>query len=235
VARKKIVYVIVEGPSDETALGVILNRIYDKNSVFIEIVHGDITTTSSVYSSNIKSKLTDLISNYAKQRHFTKNNFLEVIHLVDMDGAFAPDECILEDSAATKAKYTTTEIFTDKPLKMRQRNLQKRENLNVISSLSTIWGTVPYQCYYMSCNLDHVLYNKQNSTDDDKENDAHAFAKKYKDDIPGFLDFISKSDFSVNKDYIKSWEYIKQEKHSLERHTNLAICFRNIIAETENS
>lgn len=36
VARKKIVFVIVEGPSDEEALGVLLNRIYDKTKAKFE-------------------------------------------------------------------------------------------------------------------------------------------------------------------------------------------------------
>ena len=36
MARKKIIYVIVEGPSDDEALGVILNRLYDKNAVYVE-------------------------------------------------------------------------------------------------------------------------------------------------------------------------------------------------------
>lgn len=44
VARKKIVFVIVEGPSDEQALGIILNKIYDKNVVYVHIAYRDITT-----------------------------------------------------------------------------------------------------------------------------------------------------------------------------------------------
>ena len=40
MARKKIVLVIVEGPSDDAALGVILNRLFDKNTVHVEIMHG---------------------------------------------------------------------------------------------------------------------------------------------------------------------------------------------------
>ena len=47
MARKKIIYVIVEGPSDDEALGVILNRLYDKNAVYVEITHGDITSALS--------------------------------------------------------------------------------------------------------------------------------------------------------------------------------------------
>jgi hypothetical protein len=44
--------------------------------------------------------------------------------------------------------------------------------LDRICTLKNVWSSIPYQAYYMSCNLDHVLYNKLNSTDDDKEDDA---------------------------------------------------------------
>lgn len=37
MARKKIIFVIVEGPSDEEALGVILNRFYDRNAIKREL------------------------------------------------------------------------------------------------------------------------------------------------------------------------------------------------------
>ncbi len=76
----------------------------------------------------------------------------------------------------------------------------------------------------MSSNLDHVLYNKLNSTDVEKESDANDFAIKYKDDLNGFKAFLQDSDFSVNQNFIDSWDYIKQEKHSLERHTNFGLC-----------
>ena len=98
--------------------------------------------------------------------------------------------------------------------------------MNRLITTSTI-GNIPYHIYYMSSNLDHVLYNKLNSTDDEKENDANDFAIKYKDDLNGFKAFIQDSDFSVNQDFIDSWNYIKQEKHSLERHTNFGLCLEN--------
>jgi len=88
-----------------------------------------------------------------------------------------------------------------------------------------IISQIPYAAYYMSCNLDHVLYDKINSTDDMKENDAYAFAKKYKDDPDGFRKFICESDFSVKGTHKESWEFIQKERHSLERHTNLGLSF----------
>lgn len=50
---KKILFIIVEGPSDDAALGVLFNRIFDKNTVYVHIVHADITTESGTTPVNI--------------------------------------------------------------------------------------------------------------------------------------------------------------------------------------
>lgn len=81
----------------------------------------------------------------------------------------------------------------------------------------------------MSCNLDHVLYNKLNSTDEEKERDASQFARRYGRDISDFVRFISDSSFSVGGSYLESWSFIKEDKHSLERHTNLGICIERAL------
>ncbi len=76
----------------------------------------------------------------------------------------------------------------------------------------------------MSCNLDHVLYDKLNSSDEEKERDSLDFARRYRSDFSEFVQFISESAFSVGGTYQESWAFIKVGKHSLERHTNLGIC-----------
>lgn len=228
MARKRIVFVIVEGPSDDAALGVILNRLYAKNAVHVEITHGDITSDISVTSGNIAAKIGNLIRGFAKSNHYKVSDFQEVIHLIDMDGTYIHENAVVKDENAERPFYTITEIRTVNRLQLIERNKRKSEIINRICFMNTVWGSVPYRAYYMSANLDHVLYNKLNSTDDDKENDAYAFAKKYKDHLDDFLTFISNSDFSVCDGFKESWEYIKAEKHSLERHTNLGICFREI-------
>lgn len=222
MARKKVVFVIVEGPSDDDALGVFFNRIYNKNSVYVHIIHGDLTTMNG----SIKNRIADAVRNYANSTHLKKVNFQEVIHIVDMDGAYIPDSAVVEDATAVNPIYNVTEIRTCDPEGIKNRNDLKRKNLDIISTLPSVWGGVPYQAYYMSCNLDHVLYNKLNCTDQEKEDNAFAFAKKYKDDVPSFVSFIADSDFSVSGDYLDTWAFIKQDKHSLERYTNLGICLR---------
>jgi hypothetical protein len=225
LARKKVVFIIVEGPSDQDALELLLSNIFDSNRVFVYVTHGDITSRKGNNQTNILKKVTEEIKLYAKNNHLDKVHFQQVIHIIDMDGAYVPEECIVEDKEAEKPFYTVDAILTCDKQGITERNLVKGRNVDKLSTSATIWGTIPYAAYYMSCNLDHVLYNKLNSSDSEKEEDAYRFALKYKADTAGFMEFISKSDFSVGGDYISSWEYIKEGKHSLERHTNLSLCF----------
>lgn len=222
--RRKILFVIVEGPSDEEALGVLLTRIYNNQEVYVYTMHCDITTESTVNSGNIVAKIGNIIKGYAG-KIFRPSDFSQIIHIIDTDGAFIPDDFIVQDNSATRPLYSITEIRTNWKAGIVQRNRCKRENVNRLISTSKIWN-VPYQIYYMSCNLDHVLYGKLNCTDIEKENNAFVFAKKYRDDIPGFLNYISESEFSVVSDYNQSWQYIREGLHSLERHTNLGLCLK---------
>lgn len=226
MAKRKIIFVIVEGPSDDEALGLLLSRIYDKNSVYVHIMHGDITTEREVKSSNIVSKIGNCVKKYAAQNHYKQSDFQAIIHIVDMDGAFIPDSAIVEDADAVKPIYSLTNISSSNPEGIINRNAQKRENINRLKSTGQIWK-LPYKIFYMSCNLDHVLYDKLNSTDDEKEEDAYQFAKKYRDDIHQFLDYICYSEFSVRLNYKESWNYITEDLHSLGRHSNLGLCFED--------
>jgi len=221
--RKKIVFVIVEGASDETALGVLLGRVFDKQSVHVHITHGDITTQSGVNAQNIVARVGNVVRAFAGQT-FRPSDFMGIIHLVDMDGAFVPLTCVIADVEQAKPFYTPQEIRTANKSGIEQRNACKSANLRKLLSTKCIWR-VPYRAYYLSCNLDHALYGKLNTTDAEKELDASQFAKRYRNDIPGFLEFLRDPSYAVLGSYAQSWEYIQSELHSLERHTNLALCF----------
>lgn len=223
MTRKKVVLVIVEGSSDDTALGVMLNQIFDKDKVHVHIMHGDITTRKGVRSDNIVAKIGDEVRKYANSNHYTSRHFKQIIHIVDMDGAYLPKENVILDLEHDKISYESDGIHTPDQQGIIERNKQKTDNLYRLRGTGQIWQ-VPYRVYYMSCNLDHVLHNKRNSTDDEKETDAYAFAKKYKNDVEGFVNFICNSDFSVNVDYKESWAYIEDGLNSINRYTNLCIC-----------
>lgn len=231
MSAKKVVLIIVEGPTDEDALGVIFENYYDKETVRVKVIHGDITTENQVNVSNILNRITEIVKQSIKEYKLRKTDLLRVIHLVDTDGAFIPDIAIAFDEKAIEPLYTLTEIKTNSPERIEQRNQQKKSNLIKLHTTKYIWQDIPYSVYYMSCNLDHALYNKLNLTDEEKERFALGFAKKYRNDIPAFIEFVCNSDFSVVDDYSSSWSFIRQKLHSLERHTNIGLNFKTVISE----
>ena len=82
LARKKIVLVIVEGASDDTALGVALNQVFDKDSVYIHIMHGDITTRKGVNPQNTH---TIYYFNHARWLEATSYNLIQKPRLTQND------------------------------------------------------------------------------------------------------------------------------------------------------
>lgn len=230
MARKKIVFVIVEGPSDETALGALLSHVFDSSSVFVHIMHRDITTERGINSENILAHLGNEVRWYAKSNHFTSKDFQEIIHIVDMDGAYIPENCILEDISLSRPVYSTEAITAPSAMRIAIRNRQKSRNLDKLCACSRLWN-IPYRVFYMSCNLDHVLYNKLNLTDIEKEADAYSFALQYRKNVNAFKALLCHSDFSVLTGQKESWEFIKSGTESLKRHTNLGLCFPSTAAK----
>lgn len=175
-------FVIVEGPSDDEALSVLLNRMYDKNTVHVHITHGDVTTKRGTGSSTILALLGEIIETYMNANHLAKTHFQEIVHIVDMDGAYIPDDAVAKDVTVKKTLYSLMEIRTANVREIIDRNMTKRGCIDKITSTKKLFG-VPYQAYFMSCNLDHVLYNKRNSSDEEKERDSLYFARRYRSDF----------------------------------------------------
>ena len=226
MARRKIVLVIVEGPSDADSLELYFSKFFDSNTVHMKIMYGDITSKRGINQSNIKARLGNEIKVYAENNHFKATDVQQIIHLVDMDGVFVDDSVIIEDETKDNFVYTLESIIVPNQEEAIERNERKRENLNILTSrTSVMWNSIPYKIYYMSCNLDHVLHDNPNATDEEKKTNSLAFTEKYYDDINAFIKFISESIFSQCTDYKESWDYIKQDNHSLERNSNLGLCF----------
>ncbi len=86
--RKKVVLFIVEGITEQESLELVLTTlIEDNNEVVFEVVGGDITSRNDVDIANVKNKITEAIKDGGK-RKFKPSDYLEIVHLIDMDGAF---------------------------------------------------------------------------------------------------------------------------------------------------
>ena len=86
---------------------------------------------------------------------------------------------------------------------------------------------IPYRCYYLSSNVDHALYNKQNLSDGLKRKYAEAFYWQFMGKEHLFIKYLDMEVVNgVPDGFLASWRYIKEDLHSLQRHTNLNIYFK---------
>ena len=218
---KKIVFVIFEGASDETALGTSLSTYFAPKEVRFKILKGDVTSDSKNNSSNIVSKIADIIEDYLLGDRFLEiKDFDKIIHIVDADGVYIPNDKIKYDGNKTKFYYEPDAIYSDRTADVINRNSRKRACLNKLYKTKKIKG-IPYGIYYMSSCLEHVICNKLNLTDSDKAKEAKDFASRYGKNKQDFKTFICQSSFSVSRTYHDTWLFIQENLNSLNRYTNL--------------
>lgn len=63
MSRKKIIFFIVEGIADKTALAVALEKIYSNQRVVVKVVGGDITSDYKTTPENVPKKIVELVKN----------------------------------------------------------------------------------------------------------------------------------------------------------------------------
>lgn len=142
-----------------------------------------------------------------------------------MDGTYIDDSYIIKGE--TKEFFYTTENISCKDVeKVKKRNKHKRELMDYLLNCGDMKG-IPYQCFYLSSNLDHALYNRLNLDEDEKVAYAYVFYETFLNNEKYFIGFLNMQVVNgVPESFPASWRYIKDELHSLERHTNLNIYFK---------
>lgn len=234
MSNKKILLFIVEGVTDSTCLGYALSAILNSNKVEFAITDGDITTRKGVNTSNVVENIGNIVREFSG-KIFKPKDFLEVVHLVDIDGAYVLDthivvknpEIPVDPHKPQKPYYSDDQIFAENIDAMLQRNRQKTTVLNRIISLKNVWRIIPYSVYFFSCNLDHVIHGERNLFEKDK----YPCADKFRSGIGGspqrFIDFINTPGIAVQGNYDETWDFIRTECNSLKRHTNFQLFFTN--------
>jgi hypothetical protein len=224
---KKVILFIVEGPTDENALSPILKRIFQNEEVRFHVVHGDFTSDWLVNSTNAINTVNDHIKAEMDRYGFRRTDIINVIHLIDTDGAFIPSGCVVAGDIE-RLCYEENQIVARNPLLTIERNSKKAQVLSRLYPIDTI-GKTPYSVYYFSRNIEHVLHNiSEDLTDDEKIDYADRFVAAYHDNPIDFIHFLTNSDFTVRHNYLESWEFIFERINSLHRHCNLHLLFRNV-------
>ena len=225
--ERKTVIFIVEGTSDKSALENIFKKIYKRNKeIDFRFTNGDITSNPDITTENVENKIYDIIKEVINDRKLKNSDILQVVQIFDMDGAYIPDTAII--SGSTYAfKDSTTSISCTYPKRVSERNENKRKIINHLLKQAVI-KSFSYEMYFMSCNLDHALYDKINLNKELKQEYADRFYERFIGKEYMFPQFLETDVVNgVPDNLITSWQYIKEDLHSLERHTNLHIYFKS--------
>lgn len=92
MSEKKVIVFIVEGPSDEAALGTIMKEYFSGNEVQFLVVHGDITLKDYVSAEQILIRLNELVESIKQKYRYRLEDFIKIIHIADMDGVYISKE-----------------------------------------------------------------------------------------------------------------------------------------------
>lgn len=233
--QKRLFLLLVEGLSDEAALGSIMKEYFKTADIQFVVVHGDITTDDYVSVENILTKIYQIIENQMqelkKRYRYTLKDVKQIIHIVDTDGTFVPEALVIEaqEVLEEKTKYSEDCIETNNKLNIVKRNAKKSGILFKLSRERKI-NRIPYRVYFNSCNLEHVLHGQlKNFTDEEKEELADEFAERYDGRVEEFISFISDPILNVQGTYQQTWNFIQKANHSLQRYSNMSLIFKDIV------
>ena len=224
---KKVILFLVEGASDLTSLEFIDNINTDETIKF-QITSGDITSKLNITPQNCREEINKILLSFLERSKLRKTDIIKIIHILDVDGVYIPEINIIEDKNKKKFLYTINGILAPSKENVQKRNESKKQIVEKLLVTSKI-NSIPYEMYYMSCNLEHVLHDKlEDISEDEKKELANKFADRFYEKEIEFIDFINNKDFKVLGDYKATWDFIKKDLNSVNRYSNFWLFFENL-------
>lgn len=250
--KRKVVLFLVEGQSEINALKPAVSALYDSIDPEIEVffptiiedecdIRGDITSKFGITPNVIEPCIYKLfLKTFFDIEKLYPKDITEIIQIVDLDGAYIPDEniiCETNPNGDDKPYYSDNCILTTDVDSIIQRNKRKRDNLEYLSYLSEIHvksKRPKYSVFFFSSNLDHFLYGDANLPSRDKTTKADEFAEKYELDPDGFVTAIKTTPGALlEMDYEQSWQFIKKDVNSIKRYSNINVLFERLMEESQ--
>ncbi len=228
MARRKMVLVIVEGTTDEESLQYGLTAVFSRFDLAVQVTRGDVTAETGSSAATIRRKVGELVKAWIGVNHLaSRADIARVVHVVDTDGAFVPNESVLEEAGVVGVRYETDAIRAPSKASVEERNARKSRCLIELAKTKTVLGSIPYQVFYMSCNLEHALHDRLNCSPAEKVRLAAVFSMRFCDDVEGFKTFFEAPPLLLGNSYKDSWAAIEQKNESLHRHANLAFAWKD--------
>lgn len=225
---KKIILLLVEGPSDEDCLALIYSKLVKEQDIEFDVLHTDITADEDMTVKYIENRIEKEIEKYLDRNPFIKkSDILKVVQIIDTDGAFVPPSQVRQ-SFSGRTEYFETHIEAKNQNRLIRRNISKRAIVYHLVKSENVAG-FPYEIYYFSRNMEHVLHNiLQDLTDEEKEDLAFEIANRYSERPKDFLRLLYEESFCVPGTYEETWKFIMQNGNSLKRYCNMTVFFEKL-------
>ena len=231
---KKVILVVVEGETEQIILYDYLDAYFAQSEVRFDVQRGDILTKweGTKKPTNIKNTVGQVINRYLEKNKFLPKDLLAIVHITDADGCFIPPEHVkVSADVSGTVFYDETEILvgsTKKKEAIEARNTLKAQNIKTLATSQSFTlkkNPVPYQLFYFSTNLEHVLWGERNEAGIGKAHKADEFIETLSCSIEEYLRpflHVDKGN-SYDEKLEASWAYVMQDCNSLQRSTNVPL------------
>ncbi len=232
---KKYVLFIVEGKNDQIEIQAML-RAYCATSLqekYVDIYlpyNGDITFDET--EKTITGKLTETVLSWRRgetRLHpfhpVAPSDVAKIVHVIDTDGTFIPEDAIIADDVGD-VEYNEDCIRCGDRAFIVGRNRKKAKAIRKLLSVPKI-DNIPYEVFFVSCNMDHVLFGTQNPLPKSKGPNARYFTAhcKKSDDLN---QSVFREGVRFDGSFSESWNFIQLDTNSLNRHTNLNLLLQDL-------
>ncbi|MBQ9950221.1 MAG: hypothetical protein IJO93_05825 [Clostridia bacterium] len=215
--KKGVVVFIVEGVSDKIALELPMSRLICSDSIRFAVMHGDCLSRSG---NGAEKAVSEQIRTLMVKYNYKKSDFVQIVHIVDTDGSFIPDDRVFSREQSGIAYYSDR-IETGEYKETVARHHRRRNSALVLAKKKSIMG-IPYDIYFMSRNLEHVTQNEGGHVrSSNKVEFAERFADSFADDPYGLMELLCDKSVAAKGDYDSSWNHIMSGTNSLKKCSNL--------------
>lgn len=236
-SKKKVVLLIVEGSCEEVLLYNRLRILFEQYNIRFHIQRGDILYDLDKRKEPIRSVIDNAVKEFMMKSKFRSDDIFCVVHIIDMDGCFIPEEAILIDETQKELTVYHLDRISVPHDKQKQqiavRNVDRSRNINEMRALVKILsGEINYRMYYFSRNLEHVLFENLNPEKGGKFPEVERFIEQLEIPIEDFLQ-DSLPHLKGIDPYSESWKRITVDTASLQKFSNVPLLFEFIKVQSK--
>lgn len=231
MSDKKFILLIVEGDLDFQFFGEFLTEFANDYNINIKVTDGDILSKAN--SGNPQRLIEQVFKNQLEKSKLEIEDFVKIIQICDLDGSYFPSDIFITDAKRSYyynksydySPYNSKVYVKDEERKEKLLNnwSYKRENQKMLFTTTKILN-VPYQIFYTSLFLEHIL-----------KGDVLIPSEEKRNCIDNYLDYHSLEDFmellesnKISDNYIESWEELENRENYYDACSNLNIFFNEM-------